>query len=136
MKQFQVPQFIDIEDKIIGPLTLRQFLYLLGGGAIVVVARALFVPFLFYIISFFVLGLSFALAFYKVNGIPFPKIIAAALSYLSRPRLYIWKQEELPSKKPSVVSAASTAPAPKATESKLEDLAWSLDIKEKIEERH
>jgi hypothetical protein len=95
MKQFQVPQFIDIEDKIIGPLTLKQFLYLLGGGAVVIVARALFVPFLFYIISAFVLGLSLALAFYKVNGIPFPKIIAAALSYFSKPRLYIWKQEEI-----------------------------------------
>ena len=32
--QFQVPQGIDMEDKIVGPLTLIQFLYLLVGGVI------------------------------------------------------------------------------------------------------
>ena len=32
--QFQVPQFIDVENKIIGPLSLRQFLYLAGAGLI------------------------------------------------------------------------------------------------------
>jgi hypothetical protein len=90
MKQFQVPQFIDIEDKIIGPLTLKQFLYILGGGAVVVIARALFVSFLFYIISLFAVGASFALAFYKVNGVPFPKIIMAAFSYFSKPNHFLF----------------------------------------------
>ena len=27
-----VPQFIDVEDRVIGPLTIKQFLYLLAGG--------------------------------------------------------------------------------------------------------
>ena len=30
--QFRVPQFIDIEDKVIGPLTLKQFAYVLGAA--------------------------------------------------------------------------------------------------------
>ena len=33
--QFQVPQFIETEDKIVGPLTLKQFGYI-GGAATVV----------------------------------------------------------------------------------------------------
>ena len=138
MKQFQVPQFIDVEDKIVGPLTLKQFLYLLAGGALVVIARALFIPFIFYIVAFFLLVISLALAFYKPNDIPFPKVLMSAISFFTKPRLYIWKQEEI-SKKPSAPAGSSQqelqlkVPAP--LESKLEDLAWSLDIKEKIEER-
>ena len=31
---FSVPQFIDVEDKIIGPLTLKQFIYLAGGAGL------------------------------------------------------------------------------------------------------
>ena len=31
--QFQVPQFIETEDKVVGPLTLRQFMYIAGAGA-------------------------------------------------------------------------------------------------------
>lgn len=135
MKQFQVPQFIDVEDKIIGPLTLKQFLYLLAGGAVIVVARALFIPILFYLVALIVLLLSLALAFYKVNGVPFPRIVAAAFSYFSKPHLYIWKQEE-PEKKSLPSNLAPPPPSiAKPTESKLEDLAWSLDIKENIEER-
>lgn len=135
MQQFQVPQFIDVEDKIIGPFTLRQFLYLLGAGAVAVIARALFVPFLFYIITIIAVGFSLALAFYKVDGVPFPKILMSAFSYFSKPHLYIWKQEEI--KKESPLDKLSEQPTqfkvPKTSESKLEDLAWSLDIKEKME---
>jgi len=35
--QYQVPQFIEVEDRIIGPLTLKQFLYLAFAGAILFV---------------------------------------------------------------------------------------------------
>lgn len=138
MRQFQVPQFIDVEDKIIGPLTLKQFLYLLGGGAVIVIARAIFIPVLFYAIAFIALIASLALAFYKVNGVPFPKIVAAAFSYFSKPHLYLWKQEPLEKKKPPSTEELARPPLQiaKPSESKLQDLAWSLDIKEKIEERH
>lgn len=137
MKQFQVPQFIDVEDTIIGPFTLKQFLYLLGGGAIIVIARALFIPVFFYLIAIVVLLFSLALAFYKVDGIPFPKIVLAAFGYFSRPHLYLWKQEEPEKKKPSdeELTSQTSLIIPKASESKLADLAWSLDIKENIEER-
>ncbi|KKS92044.1 MAG: hypothetical protein UV69_C0039G0006, partial [Parcubacteria group bacterium GW2011_GWE2_43_12] len=32
MQQFVVPQFIDVEDKIIGPITVRQFIIIMVGG--------------------------------------------------------------------------------------------------------
>ena len=137
MRQYQVPQFIDVEDKIIGPLTLKQFLYLLAGLFIAMIIRTIFIPILAYIIDFFVLAGSAALAFYKPGGVPLPKIIRGALSYFMKPRLYIWKQEEQ-KKKPSAPheeDLSKVLKVPDSMESKLEDLAWSLDIKEKIDNR-
>jgi len=32
--QFQVPQFIEVEDKIFGPLTFKQFVYMAGGAGL------------------------------------------------------------------------------------------------------
>jgi len=91
--QFNVPQFIDIEDKIIGPLTLKQFLYLAAGAGL-----------LFFLWSYLALGafilvaipigiFCILLAFYKVNGRPLINFLGAGIAYLSRPRLYLWKKK-------------------------------------------
>lgn len=129
MRQYQVPQFIDIEDQIIGPLTLRQFIYLVAGGAIVVLGYYLLTLIFFIMIALPVALISLALAFVKINGIPFATMLGNAIGYFSKPHLYIWKQ--LPPKKVSVseVKESTISSVPKLTESKLQDLAWSLDIK-------
>jgi hypothetical protein len=134
MRQYQVPQFIDIEDKIIGPLTIKQFLYLVAGGGICVIAYYLFNFIFFLIITAPVALLALALAFVKINGVPFAKLLSGMITYLLKPHLYLWKQ--LPPEKKSIAAAeAEQEPlgkVPTLTDSKLQDLAWSLDIKEKI----
>ncbi len=90
--QFKVPQFIDIEDKIIGPLTLKQFLYLLAGIGIIAISWFYFKLGLFIVISVPIAVLSLALAFYKVNGRPLISVFGSLIKYLSKPRLYIWKK--------------------------------------------
>lgn len=134
MRQFTVPQFIEVEDKIFGPLTLKQFIYLLGGGAAVfiiyVFAGMLGVIFLGLPIA----GFAAALAFYKVNNQPFIKIAANALSHYAGSKLYVWQKREI-KKQPLAAKPEIEKPKlelPKITESKLKDLAWSLDVKEKI----
>lgn len=92
--QFNIPQFIDIEDKIIGPLTLKQCLYLLAGGAIIFFSWYLFEFWLFIIIALPVAVLSLALAFLKINGRPFGQILAAFIGFSTKPKLYIWKKEQ------------------------------------------
>lgn len=137
MRQFQVPQFITVEDRIIGPLTLKQFLYLLGaGGTLLIGSRfvfLVFVPVFVPLAGFFV-----ALAFLKVQDRPFPAIVMAAFNYYLKPRLYIWRK--LPPKIPSSPSQKTPPPAalelPGISESKLSDLAWSLDVKEKTDAPH
>ena len=133
MRQFDVPQFIDVEDKIFGPLTLKQFVYLLGGASAVFVLYA-FLPFVFVILlGLPVAGFAAALAFYKVNERPFIAVAASALSYYLGSRLYIWKKGEAARAKPVTRKAPETKLAiPKMTEGKLKDLAWSLDVKERV----
>lgn len=136
MRQYQVPQFITIEDKIIGPLTIRQFIYLAVAGGIVVISFYILTFAFFLIFSLPVALAAVAFAFVKINGIPFGTMLANAANYFMRPNLYIWKQ--LPREKKT---AGDTPPAaalpvskiPTITESKLQDLAWSLDIKDKLD---
>jgi hypothetical protein len=132
MQQFQVPQFIEVEDKIFGPFTLKQFLYILGGGAIIFLLYV-FLPFFFVVLIGTPVAAFFgALAFYKVNGQPFIKMLENALNYFTRSRLYIWRRVEQKKKKEEEKhEKEKNIYLPKLTESKLKELAWSLDIQEK-----
>lgn len=137
MKQFQVPQFITVEDKVIGPFTLKQFLYLAAGGGLVLAAYMFLNATLFFLAAALSGALAGALAFLKINEQPFPIILKNAILYLIRPRLYIWKKEEFKrAAKPELPRKSATAiqAIPKLSQSKLTDLAWSLDIEKKIRE--
>jgi len=90
--QFKVPQFIDIEDKIIGPLTLKQFIYLLGGLGVIAISWFYFKLGVFIIISIPILILSLGLAFFKVNGRPLISILGSLIKYMTKPKLYLWKK--------------------------------------------
>lgn len=131
--KFQVPQFIEIEDKIFGPFTFKQFLYLGGGaGLSFILFRALPVFFAAPII-FGVVVLSLALAFYKINNKPFINVLESGFRYLFQKKLYIWKKEE--KLKPSSEQRVYTEPlvaVPRLSESRLKDIAWSLDVHESI----
>ena len=133
--QFQVPQFIEVEDKIFGPLTFRQFIYLGGGvGTGYIMYRVL--PFFIAVpIALGCIGFAAALAFYKYNGRPFILAVESAFFYMTRTKLYLWNnsrkaQNALENKRVSAQSAETYAP--KLSESKLHDLAWNLDIQERI----
>ncbi|MFA7302433.1 MAG: PrgI family protein [Candidatus Paceibacterota bacterium] len=137
--EYQVPQFIEVEDKIIGPLTLKQFIYIAGTGGLSVV-------FFFYlptlaaillIIPTVALGVS--LAFYKINGKPFIEVLEAGFNYYTGAKFFLWKHKE-PSAK-EVTNAAVAARAAEAaakpavgstklTRGKLSELAWSLDVQQ------
>ena len=134
--QFQVPQFIEVEDKIFGPLTLKHFLYLAGGGG-AAIALFIYIPSkLFSIILIIPLAaFSLALAFYKVNGKSFIDVVSAFFYFYIGDKLYLWKKAD---KKPvselvdQMQKAKSMISVPKMSESKLKDLTWSLDIKENL----
>jgi hypothetical protein len=135
--QFQVPQFIEVEDKIFGPLTFKQFVYCAGGaGACYLLWRVL--PFILAVpVIIGVGGLAASLAFMQWNGRPFIIGLESGFFYLLRSKLYLWNNA---AKKPLQKKGASVSPqekqggvyVPKLSESRLHELAWSLDIKERI----
>lgn len=136
MRQFQVPQFITVEDKVIGPFTIKQFLYIGSGGLLILGTRTFLQPFLFFPLAALIGALAASLAFLKINEQPFPMVLKNAIFYLLRPRLYIWKKEP-PQRAPAKEAAPRKEEAlvkriPTLSESRLSDLAWSLDIKEKL----
>ena len=134
--QYQTPQFIDVEDKIFGPLTAKQFFYLLGGAAGVFIIYVFFQLWVVILLGLPIGGFALSLAFLKINGIPFPKVLANYLSHTSEQKVFIW-QRGAPSGNKPVPKNIGTGleehgAAPKLTESKLQELAWSLDIKQKV----
>ena len=93
MQQFVVPQFIDVEDKIFGPVTTRQFLILLIAGGIVYLAWELADLALFAVILAVVGGFSLVLAFVKVNGQAFHYFLLNIGQTAKKPTLRIWRKE-------------------------------------------
>jgi hypothetical protein len=132
--RFQVPQFIEVEDKIFGPLTLKQFLYLAGGAGLSVILYMFLPPLIAIIIIFPVASFACALAFLKINNRPFIHMLESAFTFVVNPKLYIWKQEErpvTPTKKEKPASTTSSAYIPKLSNSKLKEMTWTLDTKGK-----
>lgn len=91
--QFQIPQFIEIEDKIAGPFSLRQLLFVVAGGVITFLAFTMLPFFGALLIGLIALGGSLALALVKVNGQPLTRVAFAAAGFFWKPRLYLWKRE-------------------------------------------
>lgn len=95
--RFQVPQFIDTETKIVGPFTLKQFLFVAAGAAVVFLLRYVFTSiFLWILCSLPIAGIAMALAFYKIDGIPLPKYILSAVSFATGVKKFTYKKEEEP----------------------------------------
>ena len=118
--RFEVPQFIDVEDKIFGPLTLKQFVYVAGGAGGIALAYFL-LPFIVFIIVVPILAsLSAGLAFLPVNDRPMSLFLEAIVMYTSRSKLYLWrKQTRTPTPDTDTESESKktyTPPASKNTE--------------------
>ncbi|KKW42255.1 MAG: hypothetical protein UY92_C0009G0059 [Candidatus Magasanikbacteria bacterium GW2011_GWA2_56_11] len=90
MQQFVVPQFIEVEDKIFGPITTRQFLILLVGGILVFLAYRYADLALFIFTLAFIGGASLVLAFVKVNGQTFHYFMLNIAQTLRKPSLRVW----------------------------------------------
>ena len=137
--QFNVPQFIDIEDKIFGPLTLKQFIYVI----VCIVAAFIFYSFLPIVVAVLlivpVVALTYLLAFNPIHGRPFSVVLESAFKYALGDKLYLWKKErgkDAKTVKTALGDVGSLSPLgtiPKVTEGHLDDMALSLDIQHKIQ---
>lgn len=93
MDQITVPQFIEAEDRILGPITARQFVILLVAAGLMYVAYKTSDLMLFVVMAILIGGCAATLAFYRVNGQPFHFFLLNIARTASRPSLRVWKKE-------------------------------------------
>jgi hypothetical protein len=93
MAQFVVPQFIDVEDKILGPITTRQFSIMMVTGLVgfIVFKLASFPVML--AINLPLIGAAIVLAFVRINGQPFHFFLLNFVQTIKRPAVRIWNKE-------------------------------------------
>lgn len=137
--QFRVPQFIDMEDKVVGPLTLKQFAYILGaGGFSFIIWTFISIKIIALPLMLGVSGLFLALAFFKYNNRPFADILESAFAYYTGSRLYTWKQPKPEDQKSSIDEVVATATKEvtiaKANKDKIHELSLGLDVFEHVPE--
>jgi hypothetical protein len=90
MPKFQVPQFIETETKLIGPLTLKQFLFVAGGVSMTAMAYVFLNGILFAVVAILILAFFGSLAFAKVDGQPMLNYLAYLLAYTLGSKRYIY----------------------------------------------
>ena len=93
MQQFTVPQFIDVEDKIIGPITARQFIIMFSGVMLMAVGYKFFDFSLFIGSSIVIFLISGVFAFFKVNGMPFHFFVLNFIQTSKKPKKRVWINE-------------------------------------------
>lgn len=136
--QFRVPQFLDIEDKVFGPFTFKQFGYLLGAIAFGYIFWKL-VPSV--IIAFPLIlifsGTFLALAFVKINDRPFEDILEAAYKFIIGEKVLVWHKnetkrnldlEKLKEVEELKIKNANSIKLKVLDEEKLKDISKKLDI--------
>jgi hypothetical protein len=93
MQMFTVPQFIDVEDKIIGPITARQFIICLAGLGVLVPAWKLLDLIWFIAIALIDLCIVIVFAFVKINGRPFHYFVLNIIQTSKKPNLRVWNHK-------------------------------------------
>ncbi len=133
MQQFTVPQFIDVESKIIGPLTTRQFIILLVAAIISGIAYKIFDFSLFVTFSVIVLGIAAVFAFVRISGRPFHFFLLNITQTLRRPNTRVWNNRlgflEETDFAPVVAPMAKFIPKEIYKKSRLAELALIVDTK-------
>ncbi|MFA6973954.1 MAG: PrgI family protein [Parcubacteria group bacterium] len=89
---FNIPQFIDKEDKIVGPLTAKQLGWMAGAFVTLMVLWSILDTATLIIAAIPIVGIFGALAFYQPNGQPMIGFVLSSISFFLHPKVYIWKR--------------------------------------------
>lgn len=87
-----VPQYIDVEDKVAGPLTAKQLGWMIVMGIILFIMWSMLPKIAAIIAAIPVVLIFVALAFYKPYGQPLGSFVMFGVLYFFKPKFYIWKR--------------------------------------------
>ena len=133
--QFQVPQFINIEDKVIGPLTIKQFLYLLIAGVIIFIISKILNLGATIFFGIIIGGIAVILAFVRPGGQPSIIIIKNFIGFLKKPDFYVCKKPLGKNDSPEQIGSveiikrvsSKTKIKPEAKDN-LQDIEWKIEV--------
>jgi hypothetical protein len=92
--QYPVPQFTDVEDRIIGPLTIKQFGIVFSAGIVVVLVYTATKDVLVTLPFAILLGLpALGIAFAKFNGRPMYAAFPLLLKFVLAPKQLVFHKE-------------------------------------------
>jgi hypothetical protein len=130
--RFVVPQFIEVEDKIIGPISVRQFVIFLIAFGIIFIEYKIFGFVLFIFIALFTFGFAGIVAFAKINGQAFHYFILNIVYTIRKPKIKIWnkvviQEKGTPTNKGPMKTSVVVPPKMVMTNSKLTRLSLVVD---------
>jgi hypothetical protein len=134
MGQYKVPQNVEAEDKIIGPLTLKQFIYCVigvGWALLCFLILRAFLPVMIVVaapvtILFLLLGL------YQRDGQNFEQYLVALVGFFSQSRRRLWTKEPIVESfkiEPVKATVEQTQRNPAEVRSQLDKLATLVDAR-------
>lgn len=139
MLQYKIPQNVGIEDKIVGPFSLRQLIILAIGGGIsyvlfAITSRLYELNILEYILIVLPALFSLAIAMLKIHNVTFGKYILLMLEFAIKPKKRMWDHRGISALvAPDLTDKKATAKKKDVTEGKdrkdvnLGDLSAMLD---------
>jgi hypothetical protein len=130
--QFRVPQFIDVEDKLFGPFTFKQFVYILGAlGFAFLIWTFVPIRILAILLIIPISGLFLALAFVRINNRPFVDFLESAVKFFTSAKIYTWKQPKPKEKNAyaeTITQVTKETVVSKVEHGRLHDIAFGLDV--------
>lgn len=141
--EFQVPQFIEVEDKIFGPFSFKQFVFIIGGlGLGFIIWNILspiignFIPIIIALpITIFIGSFGFTIVHKRET---FAQTVENGFKFYKNKKVYIWRKKQKKAEKGERSSDSLGENVninnlvPRLSDSKLKDISWGLDVQETI----
>jgi hypothetical protein len=133
MQKFVVPQFINVENKVIGPVTVRQFLIFMAAAVLIAILYRLLLFTYFIVNGIIILAIASVFAFAKVNGAQFHLFFLNIVQTLKKPKMRVWNNRSIPIelKSTETIKKEDIVPPKKKRyrQSRLADLSLVVDTK-------
>jgi hypothetical protein len=132
--QYSVPQFIDVEDKVVGPFTGKQALFLILGFGILLIMFTFLQFFIFIVLAIPVIVITLAFAFWKPKGFTVLQWAGNIINFYTTAHLYIWRREpdSRMFKQTQRKQATKEVQAIPVSRNRIKELAWLLDTSTSI----
>lgn len=125
MARYEIPQFIDVENRIIGPITFKQLIYFFAVAALLAIFWFLLKPLYFFLLAIPTVIVTLLFAFLRIEGRSFFSFFSALFQYMFKPQTFIWKRSRPDIEKESAQAlgyAVSLSPKSKQTQTKQPDI--------------